>query len=72
MKAVIARLNSYAEDDPAVKPLPLELPSFEKGIELDGASFSYDGEQTVLAEICGHGPQRVREDDIDQIAAGLF
>ena len=35
MKAVIARLNSYAEDDPAVKPLPLELPSFEKGIELD-------------------------------------
>ena len=51
MKAVIARLNSYAEDDPAVKPLPLELPSFEKGIELDGASFSYDGEQTVLADI---------------------
>lgn len=51
MKAVIARLNSYAEDDPAVKPLPLELPSFEKEIELDGASFSYDGEQTVLADI---------------------
>lgn len=51
MRAVIARLNSYAEDDPAVKPLPLELPSFEKGIELDGASFSYDGEQTVLADI---------------------
>ncbi len=51
MKAVIARLNSYAEDGPAVKPLPLELPSFEKGIELDGASFSYDGEQTVLADI---------------------
>lgn len=51
MKAVIARLNSYAEDDPAVKPLPLELPSFEKGIELEGASFSYDGEQTVLADI---------------------
>lgn len=51
MKAVIARLNSYAEDDPAVKPLPLELPSFEKEIELDRASFSYDGEQTVLADI---------------------
>ncbi len=51
MKAVIARLNSYVEDDPAVKPLPLELPSFEKEIELDGASFSYDGEQTVLADI---------------------
>ncbi len=51
MRAVIARLNSYAEDGPAVKPLPLELPSFEKGIELDGASFSYDGEQTVLADI---------------------
>ncbi len=51
MRAVIARLNSYAEDDPAVKPLPLELPSFKKGIELDGASFSYDGEQTVLADI---------------------
>lgn len=51
MRAVIARLNSYAEDNPAVKPLPLELPSFEKGIELDGASFSYDGEQTVLADI---------------------
>lgn len=51
MRAVIARLNSYAEDDPAVKPLPLELPSFEKGIELDGASFSYDGEQTVLSDI---------------------
>lgn len=51
MRAVIARLNSYAEDGPAVKPLSLELPSFEKGIELDGASFSYDGEQTVLADI---------------------